>query len=195
MVDAKIDRRILKTKKAIRTALIELLATQALDSISITAIAKAAHITRKTFYIYYANVQDVVAEIEADIVTAFEQALNKVTIGDHLEDAHLIFETLTQVINNDFHDYQALVTAHNLDDTQLIRKITDCLKKRLIKITPSDYFNNEQTFMLTVNYVLAGIMSVYQEWFHNSQAISIEVLSQQLSTLTMSGVAGILKVS
>ena len=195
MVDAKIDRRILKTKKAIRTALIELLATQALDSISITAIAKAAHITRKTFYIYYANVQDVVAEIEVDIVTAFEQALNKITIGDHLEDAHLIFETLTQVINNDFHDYQALVTAHNLDDTQLIRKITDCLKKRLIKITPSDYFNNEQTFMLTVNYVLAGIMSVYQEWFHNSQAISIEVLSKQLSTLTMSGVAGILKVS
>jgi len=60
----KIDRRILKTKRAIRNALAGLLATKELSEITIREIADAADINRKTFYSYYRDVYQIVDEIE-----------------------------------------------------------------------------------------------------------------------------------
>ena len=45
----RVDRRVLRTRKAIHTAFIELLAEVDFDKITITALAKRADIDRKTF--------------------------------------------------------------------------------------------------------------------------------------------------
>ena len=44
------DKRITKTKRALKSALLELLTTQAFDVISITELCKIANVSRITFY-------------------------------------------------------------------------------------------------------------------------------------------------
>ena len=43
------DKRITKTKRALKSALLELLTTQAFDAISITELCKIANVSRITF--------------------------------------------------------------------------------------------------------------------------------------------------
>ena len=50
--EIKADRRILKTKKAIYEALVELMQKKKLNSITVTELAAQADINRKTFYTY-----------------------------------------------------------------------------------------------------------------------------------------------
>ena len=47
------DKRITKTKRALKSALLELLTTQAFDVISITELCKIANVSRITFYTHY----------------------------------------------------------------------------------------------------------------------------------------------
>ena len=47
------DKRITKTKRALKSALLKLLTTQAFDAISITELCKIANVSRITFYTHY----------------------------------------------------------------------------------------------------------------------------------------------
>ena len=76
--EKKPDRRVLKTKKAIRNALAQLLAEKELEEITVKEVADTADINRKTFYNYYAGVHQVIDEIENEIISTFDQAIREV---------------------------------------------------------------------------------------------------------------------
>ena len=53
----KADRRVIRTRSAIRKAFTDLLAETAYNKITITALAKRADVDRKTFYTHYSSVE------------------------------------------------------------------------------------------------------------------------------------------
>ncbi len=57
------DRRIARTKKAIKDAFALLLSQKNVNEITITDIAETANINRKTFYSYYTGADEVIDEI------------------------------------------------------------------------------------------------------------------------------------
>lgn len=54
----KADRRVIRTRSAIRKAFTDLLAETAYNKITITALAKRADVDRKTFYTHYSSVDN-----------------------------------------------------------------------------------------------------------------------------------------
>lgn len=59
----KIDRRILKTKNSIKEAFEELLQRKKYSNITVRELTDCANITRKTFYLHYNTLSDVVEEM------------------------------------------------------------------------------------------------------------------------------------
>ena len=53
MVEKKTDRRILKTKRALRESLLYLLKEQPIQKISVSRLCEKSDINRSTFYTYY----------------------------------------------------------------------------------------------------------------------------------------------
>ena len=73
MEQSSTDRRVRKTKKQLRLALMELLAEKSAKSISVRELAERADINRGTFYIHYRDVGDLLQRLEdemADRLTA-----------------------------------------------------------------------------------------------------------------------------
>lgn len=64
--EKKVDRRILKTKKAIKAAFIDLIMKNEIDAISIAMITEQADIGRKTFYLHYYDKYDLMDQIIAE---------------------------------------------------------------------------------------------------------------------------------
>ena len=65
--EKKTDRRVLKTKRAIRNAFATLLSEKDLNAITIKDISDVADINRKTVYNYYAGIHEILDEIENEI--------------------------------------------------------------------------------------------------------------------------------
>lgn len=73
MEQANVDRRVRKTKKQLRLALMALMAEKSAKSISVRELAERADINRGTFYIHYRDVGDLLQRLEdemADRLTA-----------------------------------------------------------------------------------------------------------------------------
>ena len=64
LVNIHEDRRIKKTKKALRKSLFKLLEEKNISQITVTELALAADINRSTFYIYYDDVYDMIHVVE-----------------------------------------------------------------------------------------------------------------------------------
>lgn len=78
-----IDRRILRTRRAIHTAFIELLTEYEYEKITITALAKRADIDRKTFYTHYSSIDTLFEDV---IRQQTAQGLEGVALYDLLHD-------------------------------------------------------------------------------------------------------------
>ena len=75
-----IDRRVLRSRKAIIEAFDRLLEERELDQITVSAIAREANIDRKTFYVHFGTIDgllDALAEERVDeILDIMEDALS-----------------------------------------------------------------------------------------------------------------------
>lgn len=61
------DRRVLKTKAALRDAMLSLMAPKGWDELSIQEICNAANVGRSTFYVHYQSKDDLLAESLNDL--------------------------------------------------------------------------------------------------------------------------------
>ena len=67
MEDQDIDRRVRKTKKQLRQALMDLMSEKPSKSISVRELAERADINRGTFYIHYKDVGDLLQRLEDEM--------------------------------------------------------------------------------------------------------------------------------
>ena len=181
MGEQKQDRRVVKTKRAIRNAL---------DQITVKELADRADINRKTFYNYYNGVHQVIDEIESEIVTACDQAIQEVDFRRDPKHPSVYFEKLTNILNSDLDFYGHLCRMRG--NQSLVYKITDLLKEKvrdaLLQQLPCD----EQQADIIVDYAVTGMIAVYQTWFNSGRSQSIQEISEVLSVLCFSGITGVL---
>ena len=71
--EKKQDRRVVKTKKAIRSAFVQLLGKKDVEKITIKELAETADVDRKTVYNYYNGVADILGELENEMVSDFQK--------------------------------------------------------------------------------------------------------------------------
>ena len=62
------DLRVRRTLKAIRKAFYELVLEKSYSDISITELTERAEINRKTFYLHYSSLDDLIHEVEQETV-------------------------------------------------------------------------------------------------------------------------------
>ena len=75
------DKRVIRTKKAIKAALFRIMEEKDISSISISELTQEANVNRRTFYTHYRNITDILDEIEGNLV----QSLGKLVKGIDLK--------------------------------------------------------------------------------------------------------------
>ena len=186
----KTDRRVIKTKKAIRSAFSHLAAEKNISDITVKDIAERADINRKTFYNYYDGVYQVIDEIENELITAFATALSEIDFTVVINNPSLLFDRLTNNISRDIDFYSHL--AKREENSSLIRKIINTLKDKLKQSVSSQITVSPELLDIVADYTVGGLVAVYQSWFASRRKVPLETLSQIVSTLTFEGVNGIL---
>ncbi len=187
----KPDRRVARTKKAIKNAFAELMSEKEISEITVKDIAETADVNRKTFYNYYNSVYDIVNEIENELVLAFDSVLSNIDFKQEMQNPYGIFEKLTDIINQDFDFYSRLMKMNH--NANLMQKLYVALKDRMKTSFLSQTEIEESQLNIVVNYMISGMLSVYQSWFNSDRAESIEELSKTVSIMTFSGINGFLR--
>lgn len=186
----KPDRRVIKTKRAIRNAFAALIAEKDLNDITIKDISDVADINRKTVYNYYGGIHEILDEIENELVSSFEKVIQEIDFPRNLENPNKIFETLTDVINGDMEFYSRLMKIDA--NSHLVRKIVSALKIRVKQTLAQQLSADKKKIELIADFITSGMLSAYQSWFNSGREQPIAEFSKEVSVLVFSGVNGLI---
>ena len=189
------DRRVRRTKRAIRNAFAELLSEKRYEEITVTDITVRADINRKTFYNYYAGVYEVVAGIEDSIIASLDDALENVDLNTAIRNPHIIFERIAEIIHSDLDFYGHLLRMKGNDG--LIVKMAELLKARLRGVLSKKTDISGGKLEVLLDFQVYGMMGAYRNWFvsgtdRSIEDMSIETMSEEVGILIFQGFAGFL---
>ena len=188
ITEAKTDRRILKTKRAIYEALVELMQKKKLNSITVTELAAAANINRKTFYTYYSTVNDVLDEVINELISSLKDLMYTMSEDYNMLSPQTLFAFLNTIMS-DVDIVRALFTSDN--GNMLFNKLQKALQETLLKeLIDNDIKMNipPEQYPLISSFVAGGMIYVYYEWITNPNGTSLDEMARTLTTLIISGV-------
>ena len=185
------DRRIEKTIKATETAYFELLSEKKNDRITITELADRANIDRKTFYLHYNSVDDVIdRHSRATVARIMAELENKGFFNDVL-DVSVFFETVFAVREEELQEFEVL---QDPEITALAwRHAENNLKDMLSDIAYRFFDEPDPEMELSIKFYTAGIMSIFVSYIRQEIDIDPHELVRILSDLTENGISNKLK--
>ena len=185
------DRRIEKTIKATETAYFELLSEKKNDRITITELADRANIDRKTFYLHYNSVDDVIdRHSRATVARIMAELENKGFFNDVL-DVSVFFETVLAVREEELQEFEVL---QDPEITALAWKHAENNLKDMLSDIAYRFFDEPDPEMeLSIKFYTAGIMSIFVSYIRQEIDIDPHELVRILSDLTENWISNKLK--
>ena len=186
------DKRVIKTRKAIIGATIQLMGVKRIEQITVKEIADTALINRKTFYTHYDSIYDVLNDIENEIIQSLIQILDSTDFSAERLNPYPLFEKLTAMINQDAEFFNCLLQSSG--HSHLLNKIKGVIKDHLL-IQFDKYFPNDTVLpQYVLEFIASGLIAVYQQWFDaNESEPSLEEISKITGLLIFDGVNGVFR--
>lgn len=147
------DRRVRKTKVALKAALVKLLNEKQLEQISTTELCKMADINRSTFYNYYSNPQECFEEYSFELIVEVKQFLTskKIVSIEEFLSKYLAIMKDNQEIFRSIHRS----SIHNPIIMELVRD------NNLCKEYMANLSGNQE---MLLSYFLHGFFGIVSEW-------------------------------
>ena len=184
------DRRVLRTKKNIRQAFLHLLSEKSLSQITVKELSDLADINRKTFYMYYSNIEDIFAELEDELVLKLVHVFEKELFQKEMFNPYSFFENLNHTIQEDIDLYRIL------NHSDLLPHLIQRAKNALIEVFFRKYNisadSDNERYILYAEYAASGILSMYTKWFSRDFHMSLEELTRTAAEITLYGLQHLL---
>ncbi len=189
----KIDRRVTKTKAAIRKAFIRLLGQKDLNEITVTDVALTADVDRKTVYNYYDGVAAIQSELEDELVGLVGRSIRESDVESSVREPLTLLEAVHRV----FSEYRELAAPFVRESahSQMLQKLGNAISDRVSAMIRSRLKPAEQEYSrMYADFLASGILSVYRDWFVAGMQQPLEEVAKQISLFLSGGIAAFTEI-
>lgn len=175
------DRRAIKTKKAIREAFLTLLKDRNINRITVAEISRRADLGRGTFYLHYRDVYDLYNQIENDLYTDLEKIFDRsYPSSDHTNLRYLI-NTITEYIESNRNIFLLLSRPDSCG--KVMHKLKIMFYKKVLLEEPDldilDYDVVESMF------IVSGVIGVLEEWLSEELKLPQKKIAEMLHKIVV----------
>lgn len=181
------EQRTRMTRQRIRTAFLDLLYCKPIQSITIKELCASAGISRGTFYAHYADIYDLLAQIENDmtdeITRALEPLMDPAQPANPIALSTRIFEILKA--NSDL----CTVTLGDFGDKKYAMRLIDLGRSTCMDLYRS-YFRSVPGWQFDYYYafVSSGVLGLLRKWLEDGMDVSPGEVARLAEGIMLRGV-------
>jgi AcrR family transcriptional regulator len=179
------DRRITKTKAAIRESFFSILKENKSSKITVTEIAKRANIDRKTFYLHYDSPEAIMDEFYKNLINDFLLILEKNDFFDRSFDVLALFQSLNVLIQRDIDLYRQI--AKMPSHASFCEEIKDIVKSVAIETLSDGITMSKDELEFYAEFYISGIIAAYLKWLRNEVDLTETEVVNILGTASFYG--------
>jgi len=181
------DRRVRKTKKALRQGFATLLEKKNIKDISVRELTDLVDLHRGTFYLHYRDIYDLYEQIQNEIIQEVVEIIEEYAPKE-LENSSLpIMLALIEYLADNAKISQVMLS--NNGDMTFIERLSDVISKKCF----SDWlklfnFNNAESSEFVGAYLVSGCIGVFRKWLENGMTQSPTQLAELIGGLAKQSV-------
>ena len=167
------DRRVRKTRKALRGALEELMRIKSVGDITVKELCAASDINRSTFYLHYRDVAELLRAVEAELLEEFETVIEPLTSTDAFAGSSpspymaAVFEFLARNAG------MCRVLLCSGGDAAFLDRVTEFVRRRLVgEYGPQASARGSETPQYAFVFVVSGCIGMLQRWLESDTPLS-----------------------
>ncbi|WP_436876072.1 TetR/AcrR family transcriptional regulator [Mammaliicoccus sciuri] len=193
------DRRVRKSKRAIKQAFIQLLKENNLDRITIQQISDLADVNRGTFYLNYEDKYALLDEMENEQIEKIKGFVDirKMDLSTKNSDRFIedfVNKIIKNVITHIEHNIEFYQVILNLErKSQIEEQLADIVRSNIKHLigNKDNVFGIPENYYLS--YVVGSMMSMIKYWVSDENRVSVEELVNYVSTIASTGPLSIMK--
>lgn len=174
------DKRVIRTKKAIKAALFKIMEEKDISSITISELTEKANINRRTFYTHYRSITDILDEIEGDLVQALTELMRNFDVKEYRTSTYNLFMGLNDLISGEFDYYFQLVRVDMRG--MLISRLKHVIKETTDKLLAQICRRTDDISMIS-SFIVGGFFNSYLEWHNHPERLTAEQAAELASSM------------
>ena len=179
----KEDLRVQKTISALKKAFEELICEKDYDSIKVTELCQRSMINKKTFYHYYSSLDDLLAEMQAELSEAYLERVKDCKLPRDAAKVNREFFSYSAEQGLAYEKITCATGAYSRTRQQMIDRViaeTWGESKAFRGLNPA-----EQRMVL--NFISTVSVGCYREWVADGKQMPLEDVIQLSTTLMCGG--------
>ena len=188
-ISERYDRRVERTRNSIISAFKEMIIEKEFKDITIKELAERANINRKTFYLHYESMEDILFDLTLEISDLLFELLNDrgfFTTGQF--DISILVDSIDTLINSNYELTKKLVSANSY--RFFTRNIKDLVKESFIRKIKNRVKTSNYIMNLTGDYIALGLSKVLKDWFEDPGDLTSTDIAKLASSLIYGSIKG-----
>ena len=184
------DLRVRRTIDSIKNVFEQMIYEMDYGKIRVTELCQRAMINKKTFYVYYPTLDDLLAEIQAEYSAEYIERIKDYKLPDELdkvnrefflfsEEKGLAYEKITCAGNESYHYIRS----------GMIKKVYTAGRSSSKKYGALPEY--QQTMLM--NFVNNSVLGIYRQWIEEGKQQTLEEIFEITIRLVLGGVKGFFK--
>lgn len=162
------DHRRQKTKRAFQQALFDLLATKPIEQITVVELSRRAGVSRRTFYVHYQTITDILTDYRQELYWQVRQALT----NQH-QPARELLSVFDQILQQNLTGFRYLCL--NNFHQELVKKFEQLLCNAISDSLPTPPDGSQEVIL---HFLSSGLIQTYVYWFAHPKALTYTELMQ-----------------
>jgi AcrR family transcriptional regulator len=184
-----IDMRVIKTKRSIRSALAHLMTQRDISLISVSDVAHAAMVNKKTFLAHYASIYAVVEEMEGSALTSLKDTVGS---ADVIFDSERLGEVLCQIgamASDTTSEFGCLLRSRVRDE--FLSKMRVCISDKIGSDTIDSHIRaSSKRVGYAIDFVSGGVVSIFSRWIDSGFKGSATDVASAMESFARSALIG-----
>ncbi|WP_197046681.1 TetR/AcrR family transcriptional regulator [Oceanobacillus salinisoli] len=193
-MDHKIDRRIRKTRMALKNAYIDLMEEYSEKEITVSMITQYADLNRATFYAHYSNKAEFLEEILYDTLEGLNDAIKKPFVHQNKIEVNTLTPTTERIftyIEDNQKLFYALYIGQKDFKVHLEKLFYDIFSKDIFIETESLY--GDVNYEMFLHYQTNATIGLILYWIQSKFNYSATYMMKQLTILSNTKVKSLRK--
>lgn len=172
----KIDRRVRKTKRLLKTSLARLMQTKPVSQITVKELVDEADINRSTFYLHYRDISCLLKEIEEETIEEIKRAISEHPIGLENQTTLYFIEEVFRVMEAHREIGCALIGQYG--DIGFIQRVLHIIEENSRELLKGLFPGSEKDLKYFYSFCLDGCLGLIRTWMLEGQDKSPEFIAQ-----------------
>lgn len=178
-------RNAIRSRKLIRSAMIELLAEKDLSRITVVDIIRRADLSRNTFYAHYQDVYAVLEELENDFLTEMNLRLDEAIQNHQFSESLPLLRKFQHFVEESVETYRLLLANQNA--AAFCEKIKRAFIDRVMASLTEAEVTDPKGFEIFLECTTAGFVSLYQKSLNHESPLTLDEITMEINRIYISG--------